>query len=94
MIPLPVGEPDSKLRLLKCHKYLQDVKRSTAALGIFFVLPLVGGLFHWVVKIAANVLLGGITLSNFAGPQEKISLVGHDWLDISSIFGTPPGTQG
>ncbi|CAG7725583.1 unnamed protein product [Allacma fusca] len=71
-LKLPVGEKDPVKRLFKIERRLQRLKRSTKPVMSILLLPLLGGLFPWMLKFIFSNRYTSMTISIMPGPSEEI----------------------
>ena len=85
LAPLPVAMQSPQDRLFAAEKSLQNLRHSSVPLATFCMLPLVGALPAWIVKLLATNLIATCILSIFPAPSNTVYCMGNPVDDI--MFG-------
>lgn len=85
LAPLPVAVQAPRDRLFAAEKSLQNLRHSSVPLATFCMLPLVGALPAWVVKLLATNQIATCILSIFPAPANTVYCMGNPVEDI--MFG-------
>lgn len=93
-VNFPVGLPDPHQRLMCIKKNMDDLRHSTAAMTAFKIQPLIGGLFHWMVKPLAKLAHPTALSSDFPGPVKQAGTDSFAMVDAHFIGGFPRGNVG
>ena len=84
--PLPVGEPDPKIRLQSISESMRHVKESGQAVGAHALTELAGFAPQTILSQAARLVprqrFFNLVVTNVPGPQFPIWLLGHELLEI------------
>ncbi|OXA45121.1 hypothetical protein Fcan01_20081 [Folsomia candida] len=97
-IPLPVGVSDPMKRLTKIEKYYRRLNHSPATLFSVVMIPVVGGLFSWMIDWFSYNYLSTVLISNFPGPSYGGNFIAggnnNKVLDINFSAGVGVGNCG
>ena len=85
IIPLPIWLPDPQERIRFVHHNLQKLSKSTVPLATFLVLPMLGALPAWIVKLFATNLIATCLMTNFGAPFGQVHMMERPCDDI--MFG-------
>jgi len=69
MVSLPVGEKDTRKRLHILDKEYNEFRTSTVPFSVFYMIPLMGGLFRCIVKQLFHSRMTTGIVSNIPGPS-------------------------
>ncbi|CAG7829861.1 unnamed protein product [Allacma fusca] len=94
-VKLPVGITNHSARLQMMDKYLKNLKRSTVPIMAFLLMPFVGALFSWMLRLLVKNRNTTVMFSNMPGPKYEVKdSMGYTLKDTMFSVGFGPGNLG
>jgi hypothetical protein len=93
-LKLPVGTADPVQRLRMIDAQLGKLKGSLAPVLLFYLTPLLGGLFHWILRIVCKDVVNTSIGTSFPGPTAQHFISGLPISDIMLLTSLPKGHVG